>query len=63
MAFEPHTAEMFNPLPPHPVLFTVTMVAHCIREWETGDFQLKRFDGLMTLGESSAGDGRIRGPY
>ncbi len=54
---------MFDPLPVNSVLFVVTMVAHCISEYETEEYKQENFDDLRVQSKYQV-DGELKeGPY
>ena len=54
LTFETHTAALFDSLLANPVLFVVTMIAHCIQEYETEEYIKEQFDDLRVLSNSSS---------
>lgn len=50
MAFQIHTSALFDPLPVDTVLLAVTMIAHCIWEYESGEHRIEKFEGPKVTG-------------
>ena len=46
----PYTKDFFDPLPENIIVLAVVGVGHAIREFESGQRVIKKFDGLVAEG-------------